>query len=261
MKGLIFEIRLNSLYSIRIPFTWQSALSYPLLPSSAVIGLLANAIQRSKNDKRPIEYLEKLEDEILWAGSRLKKPCVVKSYTTSAITKWEDSVGGKFTNALTRQFCYSKNLEIAIIFKDNESIPFEDYKEALKTSPLTCGDSESPLSLDSDPEIVEVEEEDANTYKEIVTPFPVPFLKEAEIVEGKGHLYLMHERCLKKEDNLPLVSYLFPIEEKGGILSPTTLKIKSDKLKIYKIKERGIYIAYSPISSTDRTERRKGGKK
>ncbi|MGQ9510246.1 MAG: CRISPR-associated protein Cas5, partial [Thermodesulfobacteriota bacterium] len=53
MKALVFDIRVNSLYSIRIPFTWQSALTYPVLPPSAVIGMLANALQRYKNDKHP----------------------------------------------------------------------------------------------------------------------------------------------------------------------------------------------------------------
>ena len=50
MKAIVFTLRLNSLYSIRIPFTWQSALTYPLLPPSAIIGLIANALQRYKND-------------------------------------------------------------------------------------------------------------------------------------------------------------------------------------------------------------------
>ncbi|MFN3740593.1 MAG: CRISPR-associated protein Cas5, partial [Thermodesulfovibrionales bacterium] len=113
----MFNIRVNSLYSIRIPFTWQSALTYPVLPPSAVIGMLANALQRYKNDKHPLEYLDMIENEILWAGSRLFTPCVIKSYTTSAIVKWEDTLGGKFTNAMGRQYAYSKNLQIAAIFK------------------------------------------------------------------------------------------------------------------------------------------------
>ena len=110
MKALVFVIRLNSLYSIRVPFTWQSALTYPILPPSSVIGMLANALQRCRNDKHPLEYLDFIENEVLWAGSRLLTPCIIKSYITSAIVKWEDNLGGKFTNALGRQFAYSKKL-------------------------------------------------------------------------------------------------------------------------------------------------------
>ena len=66
MNALSFKIRLNSLYSVTIPYTWQSALIYPILPPSAVIGLLANALQRWKNDKRPMEYLDEVEKNVGW---------------------------------------------------------------------------------------------------------------------------------------------------------------------------------------------------
>lgn len=239
MKAIIFTLRLNSLYSIRIPFTWQSALTYPILPPSAIIGLIANALQRYKNDKHPIEYLKKVEEEIIWAGSRLLTPCIIKSYTTSAITKWEDMfVGGKFTNALGRQFAYSKNLEIAVICKNNLMI--QEIINSLLTSPLTCGDSESLVTLESFPQIREVEEIISNDIVE--TLFPVPFVKEIEIVNGSGQVYLMHERCLKRNGKYPLRSYIVPIKKIKGILQPATLKIRGERLKIYKIKDIPTYI-------------------
>lgn len=239
MKAIVFTLRLNSLYSIRIPFTWQSALTYPILPPSAIIGLIANALQRYKNDKHPIEYLKKVEEEIIWAGSRLLTPCIIKSYTTSAITKWEDMfVGGKFTNALGRQFAYSKNLEIAVICKNNLMI--QEIINSLLTSPLTCGDSESLVTLESFPQIREVEEIISNDIVE--TLFPVPFVKEIEIVNGSGQVYLMHERCLKRNGKYPLRSYIVPIKKIKGILQPATLKIRGERLKIYKIKDIPTYI-------------------
>ena len=239
MKAIVFTLRLNSLYSIRIPFTWQSALTYPVLPPSAIIGLIANALQRYKNDKHPIEYLKKVEEEIIWAGSRLLSPCVIKSYITSAITKWEDMlVGGKFTNALGRQFAYSKNLEIAVICKNN--LITQEIIESLLTSPLTCGDSESIVTLESFPQIREVEKIISNDIVE--TLFPVPFVKEIEIVNGSGQVYLMHERCLKRDEKYPLRSYIVPIKKIKGILQPTTLKIRGERLKIYKIKDISTYI-------------------
>ena len=239
MKAIVFTLRLNSLYSIRIPFTWQSALTYPLLPPSAIIGLIANALQRYKNDKHPIEYLKKVEEEIIWAGSRLLTPCIIKSYTTSAITKWEGMlVGGKFTNALGRQFAYSKNLEIAVICKNNLII--QEIINSLLTSPLTCGDSESLVTLESFPKIREVEEIISNDIVE--TLFPVPFVKEIEIVNGSGQVYLMHEKCLKRDKKYPLRSYIVPIKRIKGILQPATLKIRGKRLKIYKIKDISTYI-------------------
>jgi CRISPR-associated Cas5-like protein len=244
MKAIVFTLRLNSLYSIRIPFTWQSALTYPVLPPSAVIGLVANALQRYKNNKHPREYLEEIEQEVVWAGSRLLTPCVIKSYTTSAITKWEDTIGGKFTNALGRQFAYSKNLQIVVIFKNNNSITNEIAK-ALMTSPLTCGDSESPATIESPVPIessVIKEVEEINSNEIIETLFPVPFVKDIEIIDGSGQVYLMHERCFKKDEKYPLRSYIVPVKEVRGILKPTTLKVKGEKLKVYKIEDISIYL-------------------
>lgn len=232
MKALVFDIRVNSLYSIRIPFTWQSALTYPVLPSSAVIGMLANALQRQKNNKHPLEYLDLIENDLLWAGSRLLKPCVIKSYTTSAITIFGGPLGKKFTNALGRQYAYSKKLQIAAIFKHDMLL--NDIAEALKTSPLTCGDSESPVSLDSEVMIRDVTED----IKEetVQTEFPVPFTKETNIVDGNGVVYLMHERCKKSSNNFPLVSYMVPVREEQRILSPSALTIRVSKEKVFEIK-------------------------
>lgn len=235
MKAIVFDIRVNSLYSIRIPFTWQSALTYPVLPPSAIIGMLANALQRYKNNKHPLEYLNLIENDLFWAGSRLLTPCVIKSYTTSAIVKWEDTLGGKFTNALGRQFAYSKKLQIAAIFK-NDSL-LSDIDKALKTSPLTCGDSESPISLDSEVMIKDVSDDIKD--ETIQTEYPVPFTKETKIEEGNGQVYLMHERCRKSENKFPLVSYMVPIREEQKILQPSFLKIRITSEKMYRIQGLG----------------------
>ncbi|AIH04573.1 CRISPR-associated protein Cas5 [Thermodesulfobacterium commune] len=243
MKAIAFKVRLNSLYSIRIPFTWQSALTYPVLPPSAVIGMFANALQRYKNDRNPLDYLNLVEENIIWAGSRLLTPCLIKSYTTSAITKWEDHIGAKFTNALGRQFAFTKTLEIAGIFKDDTLI--NELVEALITSPLTCGDSESAISLENKPEDMIKEVEKVDDLESIVTNYPFPFTNDIEISEGKGLLYLMHERCKPSEKNFPLTLYLVPIEEKERILFPTSVTIQIVKKnsespkEVFKIQDIG----------------------
>ncbi len=234
MKALVFDIVLNSLYSIRIPFTWQSALTYPVLPPSAVIGMLANALQRHKNDKHPLKYLDLIENELLWAGSRLLTPCIIKSYTTSAIVKWEDILGGKFTNALGRQYAYSKKLQIAAIFKSDTLI--NNVAEALKTSPLTCGDSESPISLDDEvmiKNVVDIKDES------IQTEYPIPFTKDTKFEDGNGQVYLMHERCKKSGNSFPLVSYMVPVREEQKILTPSALTVRVSNERVLEIKGIG----------------------
>ena len=244
MKALVFNVRVNSLYSIRIPFTWQSALTYPVLPPSAVIGMLANALQRNKNNKHPLEYLDLMESDLLWAGSRLLTPCVIKSYTTSAIVKWEDTLGGKFTNALGRQYAYSKKLQIAAIFKNDTLL--SDIAEALKTSPLTCGDSESPISLDSEVMIRDVTEDIKD--ESIQTEYPVHFAKNTKIEEGNGQVYLMHERCIKSGNNFPLLSYMVPIREEQKIINPSALTVRISIEKALKIEGIG-YVLTRPAEN------------
>ncbi|MGB9722157.1 MAG: CRISPR-associated protein Cas5 [bacterium] len=258
MKALVFGIRLNSLYSIRIPFTWQSALTYPVLPPSAVIGMLANALQRYKNDKHPVNYLKEIEENIIWAGSRLLTPCIVKSYTTSAITKWEDTLGGKFTNALGRQFAYTKELQIVAIFKNSSEL-LNRIVEAIKSTPLACGDSESSLSIENAPKVEDVHEIDQEV-EEVETVFFFPFTKDVEIINGTGQLYLMHERCLKTTDNLPLRSYVVPVQEKKGILYPTALKLKGKNLKTYRI-NKTLDIIHIPETPHLNVEKRKKTKR
>lgn len=57
-------------------------------------------------------------------------PGVIKSYTTSAIVKWQDTIPGKFTNALGRQFAYARKLQILAIFKDQNSVFEGEISEA-----------------------------------------------------------------------------------------------------------------------------------
>ncbi len=250
MKAVVFDIRVNSLYSIRIPFTWQSALTYPILPPSAVIGMLANALQRHKNNKPPLEYLKQIENDLLWAGSRLITPCIIKSYITSAIVKWEDKLGGKFTNALGRQFAYSKKLQVAAIIKDDTQA--NDIAGAVKLAPLTYGDSESPISLDSEVMIRDVRDA---TYdfrdKAIQTQYPIPYTKYTIIEEGNGQVYLMHERCKKSGDNFPLVSYMVPIREREKIIGPSYLKVTVSNEKVFEIDEIG-YVLVKPLVEEDK---------
>ena len=241
MEALIVNVRLNSLFSITLPFSWQSALIYPLMPSSAVIGMLANALQRYKDDKHPIEYLKMLEDKVEWAGSRLLSPCVIKSYIMSAITKWEDKLGKKFTNALGRQFAFTKDIQVMAIFK--ETVP-DDIIKSLTSAPITCGDSESCATPITPPLIKTAIKENISEESLVNTAFPFPFEPDKfEGVSGKGIVYMIHERCIKKGKSFPLNSYIFPIREKEGIIEPDVITIKCKKdTNIITVEDIGIII-------------------
>lgn len=231
MRALVFTLRLNSLYSIRLPFTWMSALTFPLLPPSAVKGLLANALQRYKNDKHPLEYLKLVEDAVVWAGSRLISPCVVKSYIVSVITKWEVNYGMKTTNALGRQFAFTKEMDVAVILK-NENL-LEDLIEALMSSPVTCGDSESAAAIKK----VFVKDVSVVEGNIVSTGFPILYNENISLLEGSGRIYPMHEKCLKSEDGLPLLNYIVPLVEERGILKPAriTVKVKNEAVRVLSI--------------------------
>lgn len=232
MKALVFDARINSLYSITLPFTWQSSLTYPLLPPSAVIGMLANALQRYKNNRYPLEYLNEIENRVVWAGSRLLTPCLIKSYVTSAIVKWEDTPGEKFTNALGREYAYSRKIQVAAIFKDGNLI--DDVREAVKTTPLTCGDSESPISIEGEISQKSVTEQ---SERIVETEYPIPFTKDTRLVDGNGKVFLMHERCRRAGKDFPLLSYMVPVREEERILKPSSLKLEIAREKVLKIED------------------------
>jgi len=228
MNAISFKIRLNSLYSIRIPYTWQSALVYPILPSSAVIGLLANALQRWKNDKRPMEYLDEVEKNVEWAGAKLLSPAVIKSYTTSALTNWEVKLGGKSTNALGRQYGFAKNIEITAAIKNEDFC--EELIIALQNSPVVCGDSESIATIEEIHPHLKCEEREEEADSKIETSYPFPFDFELiRLIDNSGSLYMVHERCKKKkerEKDFPLRTYIFPLEKREGIYYPVELSVE-----------------------------------
>jgi len=228
MKALVYDLRANSLFSIRIPYTWQSALSYPLPPPSSIIGMLANALQRYKNNKHPMEYLSEVERNIKWAGAKLVSPAVIKSYTTSAITKWEVDRGGKSTNALGREYVFVRNIQIVTVIEDE--LLAKELVGALKNAPITCGDSESLVSIEEPGVLQNAEHCKFPSDLEIETDYPVPMkLEKLEIFEGTGRLYMMHERCRKIGKKFPLANYLLPIKEEDGVLKPSKFKIKIKK--------------------------------
>lgn len=226
MQAILATLKINSLYSIRIPYTWQHAITYPVLPPSAVIGLVANAYQRFTDNDHPLACLENIQEKVIWAGSRLLTPCIIKNYNVSTITGFRGEVlKDKFTDVFSREFAFSKELEILLIFQDNSLVDL--IAEALQTVAITCGDSESSATV-TNVQIRDVRLRNS-CIASIETPYPVLYTSTLKIESGKGSCYYMHEKCMSKKGSLELKAYLVPVfEDKNGLISPTWIKVQDE---------------------------------
>ncbi len=233
MRAIVINAILNSLYSIRNPLTWQSSLTYPVLPPSGVIGLLANALQRYRNDEHPLRSLDEVEENVVWAGARLLAPLVIRSCTTSAIVKWEVRWGEKCTNVLVREYGYTTQMQFVAILKCEQLQ--KEWLEALKGSPLTCGDSESPISVES----VTLSSVEECFDKTCITKFPIAFDDDVELLDGSGITYWMHERCRQSSKTFPLKCYMIPLKEEKGLFLPASIEVKVKAKKVLNLKDGG----------------------
>ena len=220
MKVLLFNLMPNSLFSIRIPFTWQSALTYPLPPPSTIIGMVANAIQRAESVKHPMDYLSECEQNIIWSAATLRGydsssvRIVLKSHIVSTIMRFDYELGGKGTNALGRQFGFVDGFIRCALLSENSEFLIR-ARNALLTSPVTLGDSESTATVISVSGPLEM---DMAGDKEFRSNYPVPLRVVDDIVEG-GTIFWVHERCIAdvKKKDIPLYEHIFPIVENKGI--------------------------------------------
>lgn len=251
MRAVIARLTLNSLYSIRVPFTWQSSQTYPVPPPSAVIGLFANALQRYKNDRNPRDYLNLIEDKLVWAGARLITPSIVKSYMTSSIVKWDSVFPFKATNALGRQFAFTKTVEVTLVLEDSRVA--SELHDAVRTTPLFFGDSESAVTVED----VCVVDAGYSKVKTIETVYPVPFRDTIVIRSGTGKLIPMHERCQERNNGRPLETYIIPVIEKKDVFIPSSLVVEVNGDLVIDI--NGLYAVKrgTPILTSQRPRRRR----
>src|SRR5262245_48557466 len=103
MKVLVCQLLPGSLYSIRVPYTYQSGLVYPLPPPSTLKGLLANGLQRWENIG-PLQALAEVEREVRCIGAFPLSPIAIKEHIVNSLitraNKLEASVDKKATDAL-----------------------------------------------------------------------------------------------------------------------------------------------------------------
>ncbi len=96
----------------------------------------------------------------------------------------------------------------------------------------------------------------------VQTEFPVPFTKDTKIEEGNGKVYLVHERCLKRDIDFPLVSYMVPMREEAKIINPSSLTIRILDESVFKIDGIG-YVVIRKVAEEDsvKVTSKKGRKK
>ena len=100
---LRFRLMPLSLVSMRIPFTFQAAASYPLPPPSVITGMLANAVWQATGAS-PLEMLEKLKKRVhhIWAKS------LGRISITSAVVKTLFFDQNKLkSNILSREYLFA----------------------------------------------------------------------------------------------------------------------------------------------------------
>lgn len=136
MIGVEFRLRLSSLYSIRVPYSYQCARTYPLPAPSTLKGLCANALWRMTGEN-PNALLERIHSDSVGATSRANCPVVVSACMVRMVPQ----------DALLRQFAFTPLIECLLVLRDEAEGLIPDMKEALRSSPVHLGDSESLSSI------------------------------------------------------------------------------------------------------------------
>lgn len=225
MKAVRFKLKFSSLYSIRLPYTFQSALTYPVMPPSSIIGMLANALHRYRKDD-PLRCLNEVKQKVKWSGSRLMEKCIVKSQVVSTIKESGEP------DALSREFAFSKEgLEILVIVEDDFS---NDICESLKNAPITGGDGES-IAFVEELEEVNIQQEVSSSRHSIDTKYPVVFYRNrVTLCGGDCKIYLFPDYGNResggsrrsRESRGFLIPYLVPVKQVGNVFCPTEVKVE-----------------------------------
>ncbi|MEO0180561.1 MAG: type I-A CRISPR-associated protein Cas5a [candidate division WOR-3 bacterium] len=271
MKVLGFHIRVSSFYSPGVP--WSRSSAYPIPPPSAICGMLANALWLSshilKTDEHPaVACLRRIIDKAkgIWAGMAdgiaVSTTGTVKDVFGGSTVYKDDSVtkGGKKvkgirgkllpiqafiqdnpearsgeiiqTDILPRQFLFAPDgFRVFVASEDGEFL--EKVKYALQHAPVYLGDSEGLANV-MNVEVVDATEEKPNGMCDVSVYFRDDL---ASGIDGDGGtLYWVNERAiLPGEKKEPMVSYLFPVIQRGKTFRPSKLLVRfNGKAKLLK---------------------------
>jgi CRISPR-associated Cas5-like protein len=214
MLAIEFRLQVSSMYTIRIPYSYQCARTYPLPAPSTIKGLCANALWR-KEGGNPVNCLKNIQDETMGATARAEYPILVSSCTVAMVPK----------NALLRQFAFTPYIDCLIAFKDDagEKLGIR-VAEALKVSPVYLGDSESLASVM--PESINVTTnffERINKGEQVKVNSLIKFaIINNSLVHtkplGKGVVLYMQEDPISTD--AALERYLAPLKQEGDNYYP-----------------------------------------
>lgn len=210
MIAVEFRLKISSMYSIRVPYSYQCARTYPLPAPSTIKGLCANALWK-KDGGNPVALMKDIHEASLGAASRAEQSIAVSSCTVRVVPM----------NALLRQFAFTPHIDCMIVFKNGGEDLGGKIAEALKVSPVYLGDSES---------LVCVMPESINIYSqsqmrvigegdpiEINSLCKFSFIKDKTINEKGVVLYMQDDPCA---DDAVLERYIAPLKQMGDAYKP-----------------------------------------
>ncbi|MGD9495034.1 MAG: CRISPR-associated protein Cas5 [Armatimonadota bacterium] len=204
-----------SLYSMRLPYTHQSALTYPLPPPSTILGMLAAALQRAEN-RPPLECLEEIEAGVEACAALVGEdaPIVARSCVVKLIT----DINKGTTDALPRQFAHTHQVTVVALASDKRLLA--RTAEALGKAPITLGGSES-LAAPVRVEVGGATVSDLAEGDEVCTrAYLLRDLLDAGSLRGHHSLFWVHERCSGAEG---LAAYLYPLTLDGHLYRPASI--------------------------------------
>jgi CRISPR-associated Cas5-like protein len=208
MLAIEFRLKVSSMYSIRVPYSYQCARTYPLPAPSTLKGLCANALWR-KEGGNPANLMRAIHENSLGATSRAEQSIAVSSCTVRVIPM----------NALLRQFAFTPYIYCLVVFRDGNEGLGNRVAEALKVSPVYLGDSESlvcvePGSISSAEASEEVAEGKEVTVNSLLK---FDFIRDKQISEKGVVLYMQDDPCA---DDAVLERYVAPLKQEGDTYMP-----------------------------------------
>jgi len=208
MIGLEFRLKLSSAYSIRVPYSYQCARTYPLPAPSTIKGLCASALWRLQGGD-PVQILNDINKNSILATSRTVYQIAITSCTVRVVPM----------DALLRQFAFTPYIDCMIVFKDNVKALVKQIEESLKISPVYLGDSESlaciiPESVNSEVKFNYVSKDKAVEVNALVK-FNV--VQNNTLSEKGVVLYMQDDPC---SPEAILHRYIAPLRQKGDSYEP-----------------------------------------
>ncbi len=201
-----------ALYSMRMPFTFQSALTYPLPPPSTIKGMFANALFLAERGS-PLDHLDCIEQALVFASAFASAPIAVKSHIVRLVRL--DKKGQ--TDALPREFAQTPQPITAVAATEDRDLA-QRLVNALRRAPISLGDSESLCSV-VHAELCDVQDVTEAAPVDVAGYFP----EDAAAKQlSQGTLYWVHEVCHKASE---LVPYVFPLLQQKQVLQPTAVRV------------------------------------